>query len=467
MPGFSLAWDTKQINGTTKKQKYGVLDVIDETKEWDKSYYVDMIHDYQNFLSKKVRYTIVRPARQYNMTNKEIWDIVKTWKKEALQRNLFTCVSNVVGKEYFTAIFDNLRKKITSDRPKISYKETKDDLFLAFDIFSYTTCCQDEAIELQLFFENLFSTGSSQTILQSTINTLKLDFKYESTRSALQFIYKELQTMMDLKLSQILLATDESHNARSLLARATQQNDFICSPAKDDNLTSLKRLTSSQLKDVSAITNHPPGMYEKHGMQSPSALIPFCSYATELIGPMVPDMTYPICDIFEPIVYEGHMCYRAIIQRTANQTTFQGKESGLMLLIDVNVEKSIGWVQPDHDKLKGEGTRNAFFGQSKSIKKNLAKVHIGTLAKSSGLGPGDYILTSLKEMKGTDNFLAWPEDKRHCSLQKYEECQMRGFKEESMKCGCSPFTLLSMAATTDQVRLLHFIWNEYSFPDLH
>ena len=88
MPGFSLAWETKQINGTTKKQEYGVLDVIDETKEWDKSYYVDTIHDYQNFLSKKVRYTIVRPARQYNMTNKEIWDIVKTLRlcKETFSR---------------------------------------------------------------------------------------------------------------------------------------------------------------------------------------------------------------------------------------------------------------------------------------------------------------------------------------------------------------------------------------------
>ena len=93
MPGFSLAWETKQINGTTKKQEYGVLDVIDETKEWDKSYYVDTIHDYQNFLSKKVRYTIVRPARQYNMTDKEIWEIVKTWKKRSFAKKPFhVCV---------------------------------------------------------------------------------------------------------------------------------------------------------------------------------------------------------------------------------------------------------------------------------------------------------------------------------------------------------------------------------------
>ena len=158
MPGFSLAWETKQINGTTKQQKYGVLDVIDETKEWDKSYYVDMIHDYQNFLSKKVRYTIVRPARQYNMTNKEIWDIVKTWKKEALQRNLFTCVSDVVGKEYFTAIFDNLRKKITSDRPKISYKEKK----MTFSSLLTYSPIQPVAKTRQLNFNSFSKTFSVQ-----------------------------------------------------------------------------------------------------------------------------------------------------------------------------------------------------------------------------------------------------------------------------------------------------------------
>merc|ERR1712079_291704 len=117
------------------------------------------------------------------------------------------------------------------------------------------------------------------------------------------------------------------------------------------------------------------------------------------------------------------------------QTAFKGKESGLMLLIDANSERSIDISTEDMDK-KG---------------KDLASIHIGTLAKSTRYGPGDYGLLSIKQMTVTENFLAWPEHKRLCSLEKYEKCQMKGFLEASSKCGCSSFQLLAAAEATDQV----------------
>ena len=81
----------------------------------------------------------------------------------------------------------------------------------------------------------------------------------------------------------------------------------------------------------------------------------------------------------------------------------------------------------------------------------MASINIGTLAVNTRHGPGDYGLTVIKQMTGTENFLAWPQHKRGCSLEKYENCQMRGFLEASLKCGCSPFQLLPAAKLTEQV----------------
>ena len=140
------------------------------------------------------------------MTNDEIWEIVKSWKLEAMQREVFSCASNVMSPDFFNQLFSELAKRIKSDRPTIDYTETKNDLLLAFDIFSFLTFCENDAIELQIFFENLFSTSSTETILQATKNTLKIKVAHKSVEAALQLIYEELETMMDLEVPQILKA---------------------------------------------------------------------------------------------------------------------------------------------------------------------------------------------------------------------------------------------------------------------
>ena len=163
-------------------------------------------------------------------------------------------------------------------------------------------------------------------------------------------------------------------------------------------------------------------------------------------------MTFPVCNVFEPTVYEGRLCYQFdVIKKNLGQTAFEGKSSGLMLIIDSNSEKSIDIT--DHDKERTKSVEDLFLGRTKNSNKNLASIHIGTLAQYTGHGPGDYALTAIKQMTGTENFLAWPEEKRECSLEKYEKCQMERFLEESMKCGCSPFQLLPAKGNKDKVPL--------------
>ena len=198
------------------------------------------------------------------------------------------------------------------------------------------------------------------------------------------------------------------------------------------------------------MSNHPVAIYDEQGQIQPSAFIPFCSFGAKMIGSKVPNMTFPVCNISKPTVYEGRLCYEVLVGKRSGQTVFEGKESGLMLLIDVNSEKSIDTKTQDEDNGEKSVT-DVYLGRAQMKNKNLASIHIGTLAQYTGHGPGDYALTAIKQMRGTKHFLAWPHEKRDCALEEYEKCQMKGFLETSMKCGCSPFQLLPAKGNTDQV----------------
>ena len=212
---------------------------------------------------------------------------------------------------------------------------------------------------------------------------------------------------------------------------------------------------------AASMSNHPVSIYDKQGQIQPSALIPFCSFRSNMTGMSVPNMTFPLCDIFEPTVYDGRLCYQTDIKQIFGHRAVKGKENGLMFLIDVNTERSLN--TESSDKSKKVRMSQVYLGESQISNKNMASIHIGTLAPHSEEGPGDYVLTSLKQMTGTGNFLAWPEEKRKCSLKKYETCQMEGFRDKIFKCGCSPFQLISAAGQNKQVpfRILSIAKNSF------
>ena len=174
-----------------------------------------------------------------------------------------------------------------------------------------------------------------------------------------------------------------------------------------------------------------------------------------MIGTKVPNMTFRVCDIFQPTVYKGglhddHLCYQANAKKTPGQIFFEGKESGLMLLIDNNKERSID-ISNSQKSTKALSEQNIYLGEDKSNTENMASIYIGTLAPYHSYGPGDYEMTGIKKIEGTENFLAWPQHRRGCALEKYEKCQMREFLEKTVECGCSPFQFLPAAGNASQV----------------
>ena len=294
---------------------------------------------------------------------------------------------------------------------------------------------------MHTFLDNLISTASPATILLATINAMKLSHKQRITEITLQRLYNELNILMDLRLPDIV-STMKEHDIVSGNPRNTSLTELI---PKDQRL-------------MARVSLHPPSIYDKEQNISPSALIPFCSFGAKILGSKVENMTFPVCDIFEPTVFQGCLCYQADPKKSDGQHVYEGKKSGLMMMIDVNEERSFG-VEPSAEVNDASHDLDLYLGENQQSDMNLASIFMGTLARNEALGSGDYKLTSIKQMTGTENFLSWPRDKRTCSLEKYEKCQMRAFMEETIECGCSPFQLLPARGSTAEVytmQKLHF-----------
>ena len=194
--------------------------------------------------------------------------------------------------------------------------------------------------------------------------------------------------------------------------------------------------------------NNPPHMLDKEGKIIPSALIPFCTFDSDIKGKFMTNFSFPVCDLFDPVVYDGKLCYQIdLAKKMPKEKTVQG--DGLTLLLDANIEKSVIRLVERNEKINPTGLdlkevnveTNKFVG-----------INIGTLAPYSAFGPGTYILSAVKQMAATKGFLSMSKKKRECEKEKFEDCQKRLFQESVRKCGCTPQSLVPALQDHTQVQ---------------
>ena len=199
---------------------------------------------------------------------------------------------------------------------------------------------------------------------------------------------------------------------------------------------------------MSIVNNHPVHIIGQNGSLMPSAFIPFCSLGTKfaLLGEYLPNMTFPVCNMFQPTVYKGQLCYSLEIRKNIylERELFQGKESGLMLILDTNSKKGVDLPAEIKDSAIHTFEEGMSLADVPRDLNSLARIHIGTLAPFTGYGPGDYKLASLKQITGTESFLAKPNFEKKCTDEQYEKCQIRNVADQNRACGCKPFELSSV-----------------------
>ena len=199
---------------------------------------------------------------------------------------------------------------------------------------------------------------------------------------------------------------------------------------------------------ASEVSLHSPHLMDSRGNLTPSALIPFCGYQTNMtiLGNKIQDLPFPICTKFQPILLEGQLCYSldltAILE--GNTNTKSGKTHGILLILDLgqtNENINDNFEESSYDSLDMEVFNNG---------ETSFKIYIHTLAGFKSYKAGTYVMSSLKKMTGTKSFLALPEETKACQLETFETCQSQRYMEDILeKCGCVPWSLSS--AMTQQV----------------
>ena len=84
-------------------------------------------------------------------------------------------------------------------------------------------------------------------------------------------------------------------------------------------------------------------------------------------------------------------------------------------------------------------------------RKNTVEIYLPTLAPYSAHDPGSYMMTSLKKMTGTDNFLEMPETTKQCQNEVFEDCKAKYLTANGQKeCGCLPWALTAVVKEVDK-----------------
>ena len=198
------------------------------------------------------------------------------------------------------------------------------------------------------------------------------------------------------------------------------------------------RLISVPDPSIANISLHPPHLTKAKGLP---ALIPFCAYAgnMKIMGEHISGLDFPVCNAFKPKIIDGELCYvlnfKSLVSK-GNMTVKAGRGKGLLLAIDNGIS-----IEPQVDKSIVE-VKNDFIRTELVNTGKRARFHILTSHDYKDSRPGIYTLKNLKQMSGTDNFLAMPDDLKKCQIEPKEDCKGRRYVYEVQKqCGCLPWSL--------------------------
>ena len=186
--------------------------------------------------------------------------------------------------------------------------------------------------------------------------------------------------------------------------------------------------------------NHPAHLLDSKNDSLPSAFVPFCAFNGQLgisssFSPLLNGSSFPVCTSFNPVAFDGQLCYKIKLN---NVTSNNRRIDGLILILDLNEDRLVPLgIEEEHVQCC---TKYTFNPKNLGAKK-AAKLHIDTLSSFKGFGAGEYKMTSVKKLVGTEDFLSMPDKTKKCKVENHEDCRRRRLFQ---KCNCSRWELKSI-----------------------
>ena len=244
-----------------------------------------------------------------------------------------------------------------------------------------------------------------------------------------------MQPILGLKLNELLQKALMSDNLALLRRRKY--------PFLEKDLTFVQRsVERSHELFMAELSSHHVHLKTKLGALVPSAFIPFCAYKTDLLllGEHIKGLKFPVCNKFTPTVLDGQLCYNLDINSALpNEDTLDGKQGELTLILDYNLERSVG----SQRSTKNDHQISKRFLEMEDIyirEAQEARIFVHTLKPFSGLGAGSYTMRSLKHISPTDDFLKLPSEKRRCAKYDKQDCLAKTLQRHKLQtCNCTPW----------------------------
>ena len=194
------------------------------------------------------------------------------------------------------------------------------------------------------------------------------------------------------------------------------------------------------------VSLHPPHLLDSAGSLTPAALIPFCAYQTNmtLLGQDRPDLPFPVCNAFKPALLEGQVCHSLNI-RSAKMKTRNGRENGLVLILDPGIQEDDQDKQTDNVL---EGRVMSLNFEQRSVEGSFSRIYLNTLSSFTDFRDGSFAMTSLKKVTGTESFLKQTDNQKKCRVETIEDCLAREYSNKIKEsCGCLPWALSQAVKT--------------------
>ena len=185
---------------------------------------------------------------------------------------------------------------------------------------------------------------------------------------------------------------------------------------------------------------HPPHLkIKKRADLLPSSLIPICSYQlkSDKMGEKHEHLNFTMCNSFKYTIYRGQLCYSLKLDTRRHGESKLGRNNGLILILDPQM-------------VEREANDNP--GEDLSDENRYATIFLDTLAPFSDNQEGDYALTDLRWMNGTESFMKLSNEEKDCQIESYEKCQR---ERVDQKCKCVPWQLKLNNSGNHKVRSLY------------
>ena len=458
-------------------------------------------------------------------TEQELWDLFRRAKLQYLSKESFDCkhgqtyVDQMMTRTSYrfgtTLIICELIGRCSGAfdaEPRHVQNITEEHLLLGFQLYSYLLSCPSsaahfvtargdkynltktklstmkEAQKLSNFTFNLLNNSSPRTIIQATKNTLHNQAVTHNVDLFKQF-YHKLDEKLNFTEGQVAIALSTNRELNEMLKfnnlpHIEKHRKALKECLDKKRCGQLKSLISGLAENelIQEVSNNPVHLITRSTAEpSPSSFIPFCAFASTMLGQKITNFSFPVCTHFTPTLMEDQLCYQLNISAIEGLPRSDlGQDKGLALLIDLGEKKEKSVTRPisfPRLELPQQQHNNHlvtfhpdFEGNfqdrwSAKLIIDMLKVRTFFLDKSQTIA-----LNSLKRSVVTENFMALDVDIRKCNKDTKFDCRNSNFlKKAKEACKCKAFS--TYPPTKEQViglqlsLILHLLQLDLCLPE--